>query len=558
MAVATINDFKIVNQYSKKYFNFLDVENGINENEQKRLGFYILALECITGNANVDELVDCIIDTEFTSLIKNERNNDYGIDAVYVDEDKRLIQLFNFKFRENYRQQRGQNERNILDSSKFMMKLQTGKFDDVDRITKEKMELINEKFESDEIWSTVLYLVSNDNIGLESDNDTKNVFKDAYDISVNSISLDEIISYISNRPDDIGASFIVSKESVLTYEENSLSSSKSYLVRLPVSTIIRLTCKDRELRNNPSLDDLSELSEVELDLGVLYDNVRGYLGETRFNKNILNTLEKEPSKFFMYNNGITITAKDIIMRQINGQTKYQCNLSGFQIVNGGQTVRTIYEFKNNNFDEEKIVTAEVLVRIFKTEEDQELTNNIAEYTNSQNAISSVDLKSISNLQIQIDRYLSTENILYVRKAGDFESENKEFDYRITMERLAQIIYSYKGFPDRATNQKSQLFDRYYDDIFNANDLDLDIFVRLIRYYHKIEKLYDDLDYHAYTQKYLYVVFLKSKLKNKDDKHLIELVENALENYKANENLPDARKLIQRGFRLHLETLIDKE
>lgn len=553
--MATINDFKIVNQYSKKYFDFLNYNGDIRDIDRKRFGFYLLVLECITGNANTDEVIDSIIDTEFCSVIYGINNNDYGIDAVYVDEERRIIQLFNFKFRENFSLQKGQNERNVLDSSKFLMKIQNETFKKDESITNKKLKLINEKFESDEIWSTELYLISNDNIGLKSDNETISDFTDMYDIKINSVTLDDIISFISDRPNDISSKFIVNAESVLIYEENTVSSSKSYLVKLSIANLIRMTCKNVQYRNKPTLQELDELEDAELELGILYDNVRGYLGETRFNKNILNTLDKEASKFFMYNNGITITAKDIIMKPINGNKKFECTINGLQVVNGGQTVRTIYEFKKRKFDEEKLATAEVLVRLFKTEDDQELTNNIAEYTNSQNAISSVDLKSISNLQIQIEKYLKTEDILYIRKAGNIDYDEKKYKYRMTMERLAQIIYSHQGYPDRATNQKSQLFERYYDAIFDEENLDLELLVYLISFYKDIESEYEKSDYDSYVQKYFYVIFLKSKLVNKTIRQLIKLVEDTLIIYRKDENLSNARKLIQKGFRLILEEKI---
>ena len=103
----------------------------------------------------------------------------------------------------------------------------------------------------------------------------------------------------------------------------------------------------------------------------------------------------------MYNNGITITAKDVNSLSINGNKKFLFTIKDMQVVNGGQTLRSIYQFKNEDFDEEKLADASILVRIFKTENNSDLTNDIAEYTNSQNSISASDLKSINNLQIKI-------------------------------------------------------------------------------------------------------------------------------------------------------------
>lgn len=556
--MATINDFKLIDKYSSEYFKHINTDKIISDKDHKRLGFYLLILECITGNPNLDELQSSIIDTEFCSLVYNEQNNDYGIDAVYIDEEQMTIKLFNFKFHEKFSETKGQKENNILDSSKFFMKLNIGLFSDVDTKTRTKMEQIQSRFDSNFPWKTELYLVSNGNVPLALDNNTLNDFKESYDLEVKPIVLGDIVSFISDRPYNLSASFIVDTKSILTYEENPISTQKSYLVKIPLSTLIRITCCNSELRNNESLSDFSILKDAELELGVLYDNVRGYLGNTKFNKNILNTLKEEPSRFFMYNNGITITAQNIIMKPINGKQKYSCKIVGFQVVNGGQTLRTVYEYSKQDFNEEDLASAEVLVRLFKTEFDEELTNNIAEYTNSQNTISSADLKSISNLQVKIDKYLEAENIDYVRKSGEIKYKDKLFIYRISMERLAQIIYSYYGYPDRATNQKSQLFEKYYEDIFNANNIEYDLYINLINLYRTVEDFYEKSKYKSYIQKYLYVIYLKSLYSNKGINECIDIIETTLKKYKKDEDLSDARKLIQRGFKEELYTFADKK
>lgn len=553
--MATINDFKLIDKYALEYFKNIKTKNIIHEKEHKRLGFYLLALECITGNTDLEELQDSIIDTEFCKLVNNEKNNDLGIDAVYIDDKNKKVKLFNFKFREKFRINKGQEEDNLLDTSKFWIKLNNKAFSEMSVRTAEKAKEISERFESDDIWETELFLVSNENFPLRFDNSTLNDFKNLFAMTIKPIVLDDIVSYVSERPEDLNAKFIIESNSVLTYEENSLASQKSYLVKLPLSTLVRITCDNLEMRNNESLTELSQLKDLKFELGFLYDNVRGYLGETKFNKNIMKTLDEEPSKFFMFNNGITITARNIIMKPINGNKKYSSTIEGFQIVNGGQTLRSIYKYKDREFNEENLVNAEVLVRLFKTEFDEELTNDIAEYTNSQNAISSIDLKSISNLQVKIEKYLETEGIDYVRKAGDVMSKQKEFSIRISMDKLAQIIYSYKGYPDRATNQKNKLFDVYYDEVFDSKDAKFELYVKLIKYYGEAEKIYSESVYKDYSQKYLYIIYLKSLFPKRDIPEFIYAIESTLKEYKAGEEISEARKLIQKGYKEFLDNRI---
>ena len=52
----------------------------------------------------------------------------------------------------------------------------------------------------------------------------------------------------------------------------------------------------------------------------------------------------------------------------------------------------------------------------------------------------------------------------------------------------------------------------------------------------------------YNQKYLYVVYLKGKYPDKHIKDYIKLIEETLKKYREKEDLSDARKLIQKGFK----------
>lgn len=552
--MADLNDFKLINKIALKYFDYLKLESKyFTEVDKKRIGFYFLVLESVTGIKDLDEILEDIIDTNFCRLVLSETNNDLGIDAVNFDKENHLINLFSFKYRESFNKTKGQCVNNISDSMKFLSFILEEENDDdlasVSNRTKQKIEEIRSYLNSDEIWSINLYMVSNENKPLPLEDVFLNRLKKIIDINIESITLDSIVDFISATPKGISSKIIFDSSSVMKYEESELSSSKSYLVSMTILDLIRITCKNKELRNDYGISEYGPLKYVELEQGVLFDNVRGYLGNTRFNNNIIKTLSTEPSKFFMYNNGVTITAKNLVAESKNANKKLLMNVEDFQIVNGGQTLRSIYKQKTEQFDEEKLANARVLVRVFQTEDNAALTNDIAEFTNSQNAISSIDLKSVSNLQIQIEQYLKESNILYVRKVGDTGGNFENFKYRISMERMGQIIYSKNGYPDRATNQKRRLFEEYYDDIFKES-MDFDNLVDYIEEYFAIKKKYELLDFKAYEQKYFYVLYLNTK--KYDIKKNIEFVEESLKIYKKDEKLSIARKLIQKGFRDHID------
>lgn len=566
--MANINDFKNVKKRAKNYAKYLDISDETYDKFSEKFGFYLLILECITTVKDIDELTDMIIDTEFRSEVFQEKNNDLGIDAVNINEEDHIIQLFNFKFRSSFKRNKGQNLSDMVDASKFLLPIDNENTNNISPITKVKLDNIIKRLNSEEIWRLELYMVSNENEPLKTNDPVVEQFMESYGMEVKTITLNDIISYISELPEDLTAKFVLDRDSVMTYEMNQLSTSKSYLIKIPLAELIRITCSNEEIRNN-RLNNYNKLQNQELELSLLFDNVRGYLGNTKYNSNIIKTIEQCPNRFFMYNNGLTITAKNIKADYINGKKKFECEINGFQIVNGGQTLRSIYEFCNKEFDEEKLAAAEILIKIFQTEKNKELTNDIAEYTNSQNSISPMDLKSVNNFQIQLGSFLKSHQILYVRKSGDVGESDINYNNRISMEKVAQILYTYMGKPDRATNQKKALFEKYYDEIFDEDSLDFELVLNLINQYFSIEDEYKKSDINGFHQKYLYVLFITNKImrgktkvpasnsESDNIKKAITLLEQYVNQYKNDEDISSARKLIQKGFKDFISQKLSK-
>ncbi|MBW0763745.1 AIPR family protein, partial [Mammaliicoccus lentus] len=499
--MASINDFKLIKLKSMKYYEMIKEDIEVkSDTEKARFGFYIFMLECLTNNTNLHDLKNCIIDTEFRMKFFKEENNDLGIDAVYIDEENMTINLFNFKFRENFKAKAGQKLSSLSDSSKFMLAIENENTEKLDCTTKKVIEEIINRLNSMDRWLINLYCVSNENLELQDDQYIDD-FSQKYNMEINSIVIDDIIDYISDNKNDIDSTFVADIDSVIPHKENELSSATSYLVKMSLNSLIKITCDDIEIRESEEEFNIENLKEIQFESDILNDNVRGFLGDTKYNTNIINTIDKEPENFFLFNNGITITANNIKGNVINGKKRFLCNLKGMSIVNGGQTVRSIYKYIEEEYEIQNLDTAKILVRFISTNEEEKLKTDIAEYTNSQNAISVFDLKSISYLQISLETFLKENDIQYVRKAGD-TGDTETLKYRISKEELAQILYSLKGFPERATNQKKALFSKYYNDIFN-DSLEFEDVVPYIKSYKEIEQKYIDSDYNGFNSKYLY-------------------------------------------------------
>ena len=113
---------------------------------------------------------------------------------------------------------------------------------------------------------------------------------------------------------------------------------------------------------------------------LFYDNVRGNLG---INKAMEETIDKDPSNFVKYNNGVTIT----------GFVKYTntpCLIVDEPIINNGQ--QTIWNLVNKYPNINNIS----LLVIVKNEPDYKIKGKISRYTNTQRNIKPIDLLSLDS------------------------------------------------------------------------------------------------------------------------------------------------------------------
>jgi hypothetical protein len=150
--------------------------------------------------------------------------------------------------------------------------------------------------------------------------------------------------------------------------------------------------------------------------------------------------------------------------------------------------------------------------------------------------------------------LSEHDILYVRKYGDTGGEDREYKYRISMEKFGQILFSIKGYPEKATNQKQNIFDKYYNDLFGVKNLKIDEVPKQIKKYFEIKNIYENTINKPSDQKIFYILYLSNKLGNEKLEDLINSFEEKIQGFTTEKELSDARKLITNDFKDY----IDKE
>jgi hypothetical protein len=562
-AVASLNDFKLLNIKCKKYFDlyakgasFANVPE--KDKLKERFGFYLFMLESLCDEKDLDRISDIITDTEYNAYLTNERYNDQGIDALYINDDAKEIMLFNFKFRETFKPGQMQSSNDAFVSTKLVNCILNGSSEGLEGKLKHLVEEAIERLNSNDVWKTCLYMMSNEPVPINVDETSIQQLKDFYDMEVISVCLPQIKTMMSIRPRPVLAELIIDNDALMSYSENSISTSKSYIVRLNAADIIRITCKNLELRNNYNCERIELLAKERIDYGVLFDNVRGFVQKSKYNEAIAKSLKEDPSKFFMYNNGMTIVAKDIKAEPVNGNKKIRISINDFQVLNGGQTLRTLHNF--NALDEANITDylskSEVLVRIFNASNSDDV-NKIAEFTNSQNSISNVDLKSLSTLQIQLEQLLDEHDIIYSRKNGDTGmNDQKEYRYKISMEQFGQILFAIQGNPEKSSNQKQHIFGKYYDDIFSESNFNISESPSIIENYFEIKKSYDSATdaLQKIEQKVFYILYMHNVRPDLNYQQCIDELERVLPLFEPSKTtLTDARKMIQVRFKEFLNT-----
>ena len=170
------------------------------------------------------------------------------------------------------------------------------------------------------------------------------------------------------------------------------------------------------------------LSKIYIEYGskVLEGNVRAFLGTNgnkSVNSGIKRTITTEPSKFFIYNNGIATTAASIEVQQKDDQL-YITKIEDLQIINGGQTTASL---ANTLLNPPKGCTVEQIKSNIKNiYVPMKLT-----VISDRESTDEQGIRNYDNMVQKISRYANTQNPV---KAADFFSNSP---FHVYMEKLSK-------------------------------------------------------------------------------------------------------------------------
>ena len=126
--------------------------------------------------------------------------------------------------------------------------------------------------------------------------------------------------------------------------------------------------------------------------------------------------------------------------------------------------------------------------------------------------------------------------------------------------LDKFYFSIQGSPEKASNQKKQIFDKYYNQIFSEAKFDLSKSPEYVKRYFEIKREYDlpANNFESSDQKIFYIFYIDNHL-NSSLFEKIKFFENVINQYSPNTEkvVSDSRKLIQIKFKERLDAEIKK-
>jgi hypothetical protein len=188
-------------------------------------------------------------------------------------------------------------------------------------------------------------------------------------------------------------------------------------------------------------------------------NIRDYVGDSKTNKQIIETARSAPENFEYFNNGVTAVAGKIIP-DFDNKT---LTCERMSIINGAQTVRSLASAVKRPGDAKHKPVSEVRVLFrlmsFKYPAEVAFVSEVTKYNNTQNAVKISDFRSNDEVQKDLARRFGGLNL----NGRKFEYKNKRSDKKrntlpITLEELTKSVFAFRFGPDDMYGGTGKLFD----------------------------------------------------------------------------------------------------
>ncbi|MCX5807224.1 MAG: AIPR family protein [Proteobacteria bacterium] len=235
---------------------------------------------------------------------------------------------------------------------------------------------------------------------------------------------------------------------------------------------------------------------------LLENNVRSFLGirgTKSVNSGIRNTILKQPTMFFAYNNGIAATASEAEV-VYSGNSLYLAQAKDLQIVNGGQTTASLTNTRRKDKAALDGIFIQMKLSVIEPNRAEEVIPLISRFANSQNKVSDADFFSNHPFHIRIETHSRRiwapavdgaqheTHWFYERARGQFlneqaklsPSEKRRFlqqnprSQLLTKTDLAKYENTWRGMPhivSLGAQKNFKYFAEWIDEKWKASDVD---------------------------------------------------------------------------------------
>ena len=201
---------------------------------------------------------------------------------------------------------------------------------------------------------------------------------------------------------------------------------------------------------------------------LLERNIRRYLGlhSNRVNTAIHETLcnPEKSDNFYFFNNGITMVCDKFDYNAFQ-KADYQIQMKNMQVINGGQTCKTIQETLNSADNRRVGESAYVMVRIYQlAETHKDFVQDITYAANSQNPVDLRDLRSNDVIQKQLEIAVGDLGYSYKRQREEGGGGSSVITSSIVAE---SVLAMWREKPHQAKFRRKEHFGKLYSDIFKG-------------------------------------------------------------------------------------------
>ncbi|MEH0864725.1 AIPR family protein [Phytobacter diazotrophicus] len=382
---------------SKNFADHIDMSNvgsRSTDREFNLLSRCIAAMSVKIHNNEVDNDIcsDCVCDG----------SDDHGVDAIYVNHDKRTVTVVQSKFDSSGNGSIGRSEINdFLNSCK--------------EILLEKYDLFNDKFRR---WEP--------DLDKAYDATYKYVFVFSY--SGGSQLSEEVQCIISQNEKDLNYDIgpDATTISILNLDDlrEYMSNPNSIKIDMDDVEVLQYGLSDNPL---PAVHGIITGDTVaswwkEYGDGLFEKNIRGGLGDTsEVNQAIKDTLINRPDFFYYFNNGITILVDSFEPRRRNNTSRRESggfDFKNMSVINGAQTISTIGKtFSSGDITLDDLSKVKISSRFIKSlinnnespnGDVDDISLDITIANNNQNKVTSRDFASKDPFQLELRRSIALE------------------------------------------------------------------------------------------------------------------------------------------------------